>query len=132
MKIGLSGFLSEQPWISVDHVKRFYLDVLSKKFEVNHFENLQALNGHKIEALMVMNSSLGWQFSQQPSYPLIYVMNGSVVLCQEFLYQYLKTVETTDMLIVNCKSDFEKEISQYTLARPGRGSHLTTITKKDN
>jgi len=105
MQIGLSGFKTH-PWISVSRTIEFYKSCLSNVYELFHVDtDDQHFLNYEMEALICIDDEKCWDFDKHPDYPILYVMNGGVVLDQDHLYSCLNQVESTDVLIVNCKSD---------------------------
>jgi len=103
--IGLFGF-NKQKWISVNRTLKFYTDVLRSYFSLSYLsETDQDWHTRSYAAVINVNSSKCWDIKPHPDFPLIFVMNGGLILDQTFLRRHLSNLETADVLIVNCSSD---------------------------
>lgn len=103
--LGLIGF-ENQKWLSVGRTIEFYLNCLRTRFRLSH---IPKDNTHwfkdDYDAVINLNSELGWKFENHPNFPIIFIMNGGLVLDQEFLHSHIEKLEISDGLIVNCESD---------------------------
>lgn len=103
--LGIIGF-EKQKWLSVGRTIEFYLNCLKNQFRLTHIPkcNKQWFKDD-YDAVINLSSELGWNFDKHPNFPIIYIMNGGLILDQEFLHSHIEKLETTDGLIVNCESD---------------------------
>lgn len=106
MKLWLDGFGTHK-WPSVERTRQFYQRALSLDF------NLQQLDGLPAEdlasapaAILSFYGRRYWEMRKHPECPLLFAMHGGPIIDHEFLAQHLNQLETTDVLIVNCASDF--------------------------
>lgn len=102
-RLGIAG-AEEHFWPSVDRTRRFYLDVLRRRFDVTFLQEGAEAPG-TLDALLNFAGPLAWHLPEHPPYPLLFGMHGGAVLEPEHLQRRLGALETTDVLLVNCTSD---------------------------
>lgn len=106
-RIGLAKF-DEHFWQSIERTRQFYHRALSSRYELIFSANsANKLCQFEVQPDAILNFIRGdcWRLEAHPACPLIFGLHGGVVLNQAFLYKYLRRLETSDVLIVNCRSD---------------------------
>src|SRR5436309_2168693 len=92
-------------WTSVERTRQFYEKALAG-FELRRRNDFA--EQPPLPALALNFAAMaGWKFTQHPPYPIAYGMHGGAILDHAFLLEHLPRLQTTDVLIVNCKSDIQ-------------------------
>lgn len=123
------GFLSTKigDWLSLERTKEFYLQGLSKSYDVVLIENELHLKKEIDDCDIVINffGVLGWNFRDCIKKPVIYCLHGGAILDYEYLIKKSKFIYETDCFIVNCESDrlvlkkiFKNEVLTHLLKLP--------------
>src|SRR5215204_5766848 len=105
MRLGLSGF-GKHPWQSIERTRQFYARSLGAAFDLYYLGgDADGWFNSRPDAVLNFTGSRCWQLGQHPNCPLLFAMHGGPILNQTFLRAHLGRLETTDVLIVNCRSD---------------------------
>jgi glycosyltransferase involved in cell wall biosynthesis len=105
LRIGIAG-IRKHPWQSVDRTRRFYLRTLSTDFRVINLDDESAYHsGISLDGALNFSGNKLWGVTPHPPYPLLFAIHGGAILNQEFLWNHLVHLQSTDVLIVNCSSD---------------------------
>ncbi len=104
-RVGLNGFGSRS-LKSVETMRQNYLRAVSEAFETRFLNTASDIAGSScFDTIVTYYDPAFWKQPVHPDIPLIFAIHGDAVSRQEFLYQHLEYLETTDTLIVNCHSD---------------------------
>jgi glycosyltransferase involved in cell wall biosynthesis len=117
MRLGLSGF-GRHPWPSVERTRQFYL----RAFEGWNLELLgdspDAWFAHEPDAILSFSGSRMWERTPHPPCPLLFALHGGAIVDHEPLGRLLRALETTDVLIANCRADLAIVEGFFAEARP--------------
>lgn len=105
IRVGLCGFHRGDYMASVARVHQFYLHALSSAFEIYDVDDPSDQPQPKPDAVVDFRGSLYGQQSRHLDFPLLMGLLGSIIFHQDFLRTHVGNLETTDVLLVNCRSD---------------------------
>jgi glycosyltransferase involved in cell wall biosynthesis len=104
MRLGLYGF-SPHRWPSVERTRQFYL----RAFEGWDLEFLgedeDAWFQQQPDAILSFAGGRIWRRTPHPPCPLLFALHGGAVVDHEPLRHALRALDTTDVLIANCRAD---------------------------
>ncbi|MDJ0841146.1 MAG: glycosyltransferase [Acidobacteriota bacterium] len=105
LRCGITG-AGKHFWQSVNRTRRFYLNALEQRFTlVPERESEDGWFDPLPDAVLNFSGNRCWQRSQHPDCPMLFGMHGGAVLDQPFLHRHLPSLDTSDVLLVNCRSD---------------------------
>ena len=102
MILGVEGF-GPHKWASVERARSFYSRALSPEFEFRVIDSPADLSNPTLDAVLAFDHH--WWKEPHPNCPLLFPVHGGAILDREFFNAHLQSLQTSDVLIVNCTSD---------------------------
>lgn len=104
MILGVEGFGTHK-WVSVERARSFYSRALSPEFEFRAINSATDVSNPSLDAVLAFAGNHCWKVEPHPNHPILFPMHGGAILDREFFNAHLQRLQTSDVLIVNCKSD---------------------------
>jgi glycosyltransferase involved in cell wall biosynthesis len=104
MILGVEGFGAHK-WASVERARSSFFRALSSEFEFREINSATDVANPTLDAVLAFDGNHCWRAEPHPKHPILVWLHGGVVLSREFLNVHLPRLQTSDVLIVTCKSD---------------------------
>jgi glycosyltransferase involved in cell wall biosynthesis len=123
MNISVLGF-DIHPWASVERTRRFYESTLTAKHKLQPYVDF-ALCTSAPDALLDFAGGSIWKCITHPPCPVVLPLHGGLVINQQHVLKQASQLETSDVLLYNCRSD--NNILLATLSNPMPVSRHITL-----